>query len=490
MGRLRFAPLGIRTASLIAASALLGLACSDTGPVTPPVTDRFFYPTGLAIRHVDANGAPAPANCLAGTDTCRTQLLVVSSNFDLRFDSASGGTVMAVDVDRALQLYDPSQPPQPLQPATAGGAQLGVARIGSFGGEVAILDGTTCSGFGGAEALVASRSLNVLYRVSIGANGELSCGGGCRLPLQSTFGDPYGVTVACGNFGGTDQQLAFVTYLRTPDSEGQLSQIDLATGNRTEKDLGSVSTARSTVFDASSARLYVTQLFAEVGSSPLRWFSLAAAEDVSSMNLYSLVPGAELRSMAISSDSQRAYLALRIYDVDTASATGLRPLDDVGGALAVMDISPGPGGQPAARLLNVVPIDRGASEIQVVPRIDPATSQQRVDPRSGEPLRDLVAVTCTDDSTLTLYDDQTGSVAKVFGICGGVAGELQPVPCKFGDPLTGGQPFGLAVEPLANGDARLYVGSFDRWWINVIEINPLNPTASPASWARIGPERQ
>ena len=241
MGRLRFAPLGIRTASLIAASTLLALACSDTGPTIAPVTDRFFYPTGLAIRH-------EPAGCLGGSAGCQTQLLVVSSNFDLRFDSATGGTVIAVDVDQALAT--------PLAPLQAP-ALLGVARIGSFGGELAILDSTTCSGFAGAEVLVASRSQNALYRVSIGAGGALSCGDGCQVPLEGTFGDPYGVTVACGSFG----QLAFVTYLRTPNSEGQLSQIDLASGNRTQKDLGSVSPAHSTVFDAFSSRLYVTEQF-------------------------------------------------------------------------------------------------------------------------------------------------------------------------------------------------------------------------------------
>lgn len=464
------APLGIRatrlrSAGLLAASTFLAVACSDSGPVTPPATDRFFYPTGLAIRH-------EPPGCTGGSPGCQTQLLVVSSNFDLRFDSATGGTVIAVDVDQALAT--------PLAPLQAP-ALLGVARIGSFGGELAILDSITCSGFAGAEVLVASRSQNALYRVSIGAGGALSCGDGCQVPLEGTFGDPYGVTVACGpSFG----QLAFVTYLRTPNSEGQLSQIDLASGNRTQKDLGSVSPAHSTVFDAFSSRLYVTEQFGKVAFSPLRWFSLVATEPVSSVDLYPLVRGAELRGMALSSDSvpagtpgahgpTRAYLALRIYDVDTATSTGLRPINDVGGALAVVDLTPDPSGQPAARLLNLVTIDRGASEIRVIPRPG---------------LRDLVAVTCTDDDTLTLYDDDTGTVAKVFDICGGVEGEPEPPPCDAGKPLTGDQPFGLATEALASGRARLYVGSFDRSWVNVIEIDPLNPAAAPV-WARIGPER-
>ncbi len=477
--------MGNRTARLLASSALLlAAACSDTAPTTPPALDRFYYPTGLAIRHVDDAGAPA--DCLGGPG-CHTQLLVVSSNFDLRYDSASGGTVIAVDVDEALKT-----PLAPLQRP----ALLGVGRIGSFGGELAILDGATCPGWTGpAQALVASRSQNLLYRLDLdfGSPAQLPAQ---QIPLESSFGDPYGVRVACGTFGGVPQQLAFVSYLRTPSSEGELSRIDLAQGAgnaRTQIDLGanvggSVAPAHGTVFDRVSGRLYVTERFGKSGFSPLRWLSLAAPEITNSVDLYALVRGAELRGLALSSDGDpasgrppsRAYLALRIYDADVASATGLRPTNDVAGALVVLDIAPGPDGQPAARFLNVVPIDRGASEIRVVPRPVPS---------GGTPLRDLVAVTCTDDGTVALYDDETGRVARVLGICGGIPGELEPSSCLPGDPLTGKQPFGLETELLQTGHARLYVGSFDRSWVNVIEIDPLNPASSPVSWARIGPER-
>ena len=69
------------------------------------------------------------------------------------------------------------------------------------------------------------------------------------------------------------------------------------------------------------------------------------------------------------------------------------------------------------------------------------------------------------------------------------ASKISAQPCAPGDPLTGKQPFGLAVEPRSNGLARLFVGSFDRSWVNVIDVDPLRPTLAPASWARIGPER-
>lgn len=500
--------MGTRTARLLATSALaLALACSDKGPTTPPLASQFYYPTGLAVRH-------EPVGCTGGSAGCQTQLLVVSSNFDLRFDPAIGGTVIAVDVGKAIAGYDPAQSPQPLVPISAGGAQLGVADVGSFGGELAILDEGSCPGWqtslGQApQALVASRSQNALYRVNIGSTG---LGLAETVALDGTFGDPYGVTIACGTFNGLARQLAFVTYLRTPNSEGELLQIDLAPGAgdaRINIDLGlnvggSIALAHSAIFDAPSTRLYVTERFGQNSFSPLRWFSLGATESSpSSVDLFSQIRGAEIRGMAISSDRTRGYLAVRIYDADTAAATGVRPTGDVAGALAVMDLTAGPNGQPAATLLRLVPIDRGASEIRVVPRLDPTTLQQRT--VGGKPLRDLVAVTCTDDNTVVLYDDDTGVVSRVFDIC--TTTESAPVPCALGDPLTGKQPFGLAVELLANtGNARLYVGSFDRSWVNVIEIDPLNPAAGPvqgptpgntdaagqtgpAGWVRIGPER-
>jgi hypothetical protein len=80
-----------------------------------------------------------------------------------------------------------------------------------------------------------------------------------------------------------------------------------------------------------------------------------------------------------------------------------------------------------------------------------------------------------------------------------------PRPCPQGKPQLGKQPFGLAVEAFAAPDlpgtalARLYVGSFDRSWVNVIEIDPAHPgaravaradgPARPLRWDRIGAER-
>ncbi len=488
---------------------LLAVACSDTAPTSPPATDRFYYPTGLAVRHV-------PAGCQPGDPSCQTQLLVASSNFDLRYDSTSGGTLIAVDVGAALQAAaaNPQQAPQPLQ---TGNGLLGSTRIGPFAGEVAILDEETCPGWtstlgNSPQALVTSRSQLKLYRVAIGAQGDLTCGADCQVPLEPTLGDPYGVTVACRANPSAPQPLAFVTYLRAVNNEGWLSQIDLSSAGspRTQIDVGTVPT-HSTVFDVPSTRLFVTEHFSTTSITPLRWLTLATPGTLVTRDIFPVVRGSEVRGMALSSEgaaaspplssegaaaspprpASRAYLALRLYDVDVANTAGARPSVDLAGALAVMDLATGPNGQVSGKMLNVVPIDRGATQIRVVPRIDPATKKQKLDPTGSRPLRDLLAITCTDDNTVALYDDESGSVAKVLDVCGALPGTAGPAPppCDPGLPLTGKQPYGLAVEALANGHARLYVGSFDRSWVNVIEIDPLGPSAAPVAWTRIGPER-
>jgi hypothetical protein len=456
---------------------LAALACSDNVIPAEPTFDSFYFPAGLAVRH-------QPPGCAAGTAGCQSQLLVTSSNFDLRFDPAIGGTLIAVDVDRALAQAAAGGPsPLPVTP-------LGAVQIGSFGGELAVVDPETCPGWTGpAQALVASRSQGNLHRVDIDAAGGLSCGESCIVPLDRKLADPFGVTVACGTFAPapgappSPQALAFVTHLRAADAHGWLSRVDLratdGAGRLTSPislvDLQLAPTGQA-AFDAASARLYVTGRFATVGYSPLRWVEVASPGSTpGTTNLFTAIRGADPRGIALSTDRSRAYVAVRLYDPDVALLFNGRPILDSAGALAVLDITELPEGGPSARLLQLVPLDRGATEVRVLPR-------------AGR--RDLVVTTSTDDSTVTLYDDELGLVARTFAVCGiPGATDAAPAPCQAGAPSVGTQPFGLAVEPLASGLARIYVGSFDRGFVNVLQLDPLRPSAAPTAWIRIGPER-
>ena len=504
----------------IAVALALAVACSRQLPSpipTPgpaPPLDSFYYPIGLAVRHQPptCRGSYHSGGVLANPQGCQTELIVASSNFDLQFDSSSGGTVIGVDVSAAVTFHDqnPTLPPQLL---TAANGLIGGARIGSFAGEAAIFDSSTCSTFGSSptQVLVPSRSGLALYRVAINQDGTLTCGADCLVPLDPNLLDPYGVTVTCGVFPpiapesgpAAAEKVAFVTYLRSPNLEGWVTPIDLASsgaGSRLASiDVGSVPT-QSAAFDPAAARLFLTEHFSttNMGSAPFRWLNLAEGTNPSSAltavnrEFSGLVRGAELRGIALSNDSRRGYLALRLYDVDLASSTGARPPTDLTGALLVVDLATlGGDGQPTANIINSVNIDRGVSQIRALQRLDPAGNPRTVtDPVTGQrPMRDLVAVTCTDDNTVILYDDEVGAIVQVFDICGGVPGsENAPPPCDAGFPLTGQQPFGLATEQLANGNVRLYVGSFARFWVNVIEIDPANPSVAPVSWTRIGPE--
>jgi hypothetical protein len=472
--------------------ALLALAaaaaCNESAPSAAPPLDRFYYPTGLAVRKLASGHA---------------QLVVASSNFDLLYDAATGGTVIAADVDETLQRGAGTSPgtPIPLANPTA-------VRLGSFSGELAIAEPATCPGFTGTpQALVASRSDGALYRFDLDARGDgsgVSCekGDGCRIPLETTIDDPYGVTLAClpaTPAAPAPQLLAYVGYLRAQASAGVLTRVDLAASPPATAHVDvSAGTASSAAFDAVTQRLYVTTRFIGVGSSPLRWLDLAAPGNPATIiDLDAQIRGNEMRGIALSTFDparpRRGYLPLRLYDFDLAATIG-RPPNDVGAALAVLDLSDSPGLPATAKLLRVVPLERGASEVRVIAR-------------AGK--RDLVAVTSTDDGVLTLYDDESEAVARVFGRCG-TRGVGDAAPCRPGTddgrPALGQQPFGLAVEqpysaPGAPGVAlaRLYVGSFDRSWVNVIEIDPANPSSSTVAvagatpyrlrWDRIGLER-
>lgn len=406
----------LRLAAL--AAALLLAACGAEPRGAPAPLDRFTFPTGLAVRE--------------------GKLLVVSSDFDLNYARDDGGSLLQVDLAATPPAIEP-----------------GGLRIPAFGGELAVAEPAAC-GVSAPLALVPSRTSNQLFRVSL-AGGALACGQDCPLSLeQESLSEPYGVGLTCPP-GGPAR--AWVGYLRTPDTLAWLAMVDLQTGAWQPIEIGGVGLPRSFAYDADRSRLFFTSV--ETGlAAPLRWLELgggctpglaevAGGCPIRQLDLYGFLRGAELHGIALSNPqaglSRRAYLSVRVYDASVAAAIGARPGYDIAGMLFVLDLEEGPFGDLRARLVRMVDVGVGAAEVRVLPA------------RAGK--RDLVAMTATDDGVLAIYDDDAGALARVFAR-----------DAITGAPEVGRQPFGLAVQDLGGGLARLFVGSFERAYVTPVDV--------------------
>lgn len=469
------------TKRLAIAACLLATSCRDAFVAQLPPLDGFYYPVGLAVRQRPGTAPDDPGS---------TQLAVVSSNFDLRYDEAGGGTVMVVDPDASVD--------------TALGGQLvmppgGAWRIGSFGGEVVVAEAACPPGWpdcpsacpplladaavaaDGAKLILASRVQQTVYALDMDPGGNLSCSGACAtvLPIQSL--DPYGVTKVCSERGGEARAQAYLTQLRGVNGIGQLTRLDLLTGEQVELTVG-YGTTYTTAYNPYDERLFVSSHSGI--TAPLRWFnplvSLSVVDgytipDYRSTVFSGLVPNALTRDMAVSNDGRYLYVVLDLYDYDTAVNTGV--VVTQGGALAVLDLSPSAFNEPSLGVVRLVPTCFGGGQIRVLP--------QRRDASGAQKKRDLVAITCDYQGSLLLYDDEVGAVVRYLG--------LNPAT---GKPILGRQPFGIAVEPIdprrrtipvsstdyapspctvGRSCDRIYVGSFIDYWVNILELDPDEP---------------
>ena len=462
--------------SKILALLALGTAagCQDTYPTLEPPLDILYYPVGLAVRQV----APTPAAPYGSS-----QLAVINSNFDLRYDSESGGTLLVVDPDRS-------------QDTELGGqlTVLGSLRVASFGGEVAMVDGGCPAGWpdcpsrcsqlatdpslaaGGGKIVFASRSTRTLYRASMGADGSLECGEGCPYQLPVDRLDPYGVSVACSSKGGVPTAYAFVSHLLATNNLGWITRVDLLSDDVAGLVLGFDGTYTS-VFDRANDLVFVTS--SAVINAQFRWFNPLvtlstvdgyAVPEYAGAAFSSFLTGAVARDMALSSDGRRLYVMVQLYDIALAAQTGT--FFALGGALAVFDLSESSLAGPRMALVGVERTCLGAGQIRRLPS------------RPNRP--DLFAITCDQEGSLAIYDSDARRVVRYIG--------QNP---STGLPALGLQPFGLAVEPIDPGRAtipvpgvgydaspcapgrdcqRIYVASFTQNWVNVLELDPDRPT--------------
>jgi len=421
-------PMLARSHRLAVFAVLAAAACTPVERPPAPL-DRFTFPTGLTL----ADG----------------HLLVVSSNFDLTYEDDKGGTVMSIDTDASI----------------AGSmAVTSAVRIPSFGGEIAVARKAACPALASDQALVPNRLSGELFRLGLGADGGLSCGADCRIPITDPGeGDPFAVEVVCRN----DTAKAYVGWLRTRTGSacsassasttcGVISEIPLEPGGADPVNgtvLVNSGGIRKLAYRDDLGLLFFLSTGSRVGWIDLSGGCEIASSDTScpaqSVELGSLVVGAEVRSIGFSSPGLplRLYVTAKLFD-PVAAASGVQ--NDVGGVLMVLSLRPASTGGYDARLLRTVPLGTGATELEVIPR-------------AGK--RDLVVVSVTDDGEVWFWDDEIGAVTGVIG------------RDEKGRPRAGTQPYGLAFEDLGTGvrPIRLYVGSFGDAVVSVWEVNPDDP---------------
>jgi hypothetical protein len=457
----------------IAVLALAAAGCSDYFPPVPGPIDRFYFPVGLAVRHLPGGG---------------TALLVVSTNFDLRYNADLGGAVLAVDPDASGDALagDPSL------------AVLGALNIASFGGEVDYLGGAGAGwedelpehacpplagqlSAGAAKVLVASRSKQAVYLIDMDAQGRLACDG-CARAVATQALDPYDVTATCSDAGSGNVARAYVTHLRAPGNYGLLTELDLLLGTSSTLVLGADATS-SGAFDRASGRIFVSSQFgSSIDLVPMRWFNALTLPPggqpvLQAHNVATDVRGALTRQFAIhrytdpttNTTTTTGYLRLELFDYDLAAKSGA--FVATGGGLAVYDLTPNALGEPAMRLLKMVPTCNGNGQLRVLPG------------RPGS--RALLAMTCGLEGTLLFYDDELGAMVGRIG--------RDPTT---GKPRLGSLPFGLAVEEREAGRClrgpgpctRLYVAAFDSSWVSLVELDVATPSDATIV-KRIGRER-
>lgn len=439
---------------------LAAAACGEPSAVRVSPTDRFVFPATVATTsYRDAQGQDA------------TALLVASGNYDLNYDGATGGTVLSVDPALATDGGSAGRAGGELVPLGAG------AHVGSFVGQLAVVDATTCPGTGTASrppvALVATRFANEIWRLPMGLDGTLGpCSGSdCTASVDARLRDPFGVALACRADGL--RRSAFVGYLRSGigdagNKTGWLAELDLddpaAPARVIEVGAAAVS---GLAYDDRTDRLFV--LGQPLLSAPIFVLDLTTCPDglaacatpaISAVDLNPLSPGLDLQSIALSNHqdglTRRAYVSARVYDASLASLLGARPAADADALLLVVDLEERPDGGPSLQVLRWVRIGTGASQVRVLPVRTPAAG--------GAPRRDVVVVSSTTEGVIAVYDDEQGAVARVV-----------PVDGATGSPEVGRAPYGLAVDPrpVASADgpaARVYVAASQQAVVGIVDV--------------------
>jgi hypothetical protein len=418
-------------------------ACSQEASVGSGPTSTFYRPTGVGVHG--------------------GKLVVASSNGDLRFDTATGGSVISVDpaVDR-------------------GGGLAGLVaglNVQSFAGELAIADRDACPArdaqlYPSSVAVVPVRGESLLYLLDVDAAGAVSCAG-CALGIGGTERvDPYFAGVACG----ADLARAYVAYLRSSTGSAWITQVDLtkapAADGAIQSAIFGTGNIRAFAYDADRRRLYMAASGLGTGST-VTWIDFAGDCRIDAdpgaggcaSGFAELPPGLEATGIALSTPDtafppgtpRRAYVTARVVDAIAAGSV------NADGLLLVADLVDDVTGGTRLDIVHEVPVGAGLAKVVVLPKIPS---------RSG--MRDVLAVLVSEDAFLWIYDDETGVRVSIGRDASG-------------HPKLGSAPADVAVDPAPTANvAHLYVSSFLESFVTQVDvpIDDIESLQEPATGLR------
>jgi DNA-binding beta-propeller fold protein YncE len=455
-------------------AAILG--CTPQTPPRPPLTDRFYYPTG--IFHVPSADGPDGI------------LYVASFNLDKRYDE---GTLLAVDLSRVfagglVTDYDggfsdagpvvvglpplgaPVGPYGPLDVQSLSIADAGWVWIQSFAGEL--------TGFnlpdGGLRLFVPSRAEGDYLQVVEANADRLSCFGtsdgdpNCILssPSLTSLVPPGDAGIVQANskprapqpfgVGISPAGQLFVTHIAPADDPinsatnldaylVELSALQpFAAGAPFLDQTAFHSLSVNALYSGPSNSVavgkrfaYITGRFITPIGATLRTFD-QQTQNVNEVGFEADFATLEARGVALSADESRLYIATRSPDALLVAAIS-DPQDALGAYRVHIERS--------------VPLPEGPNEIQIISR-------------AAIGMGDLVVITCTSANTVVVYDANLGQLVADF-------------------PSVGSQPFGVTVDN-RGAAARLYVSDFGESRVAVIDMPDLSLPQQSNLVARLG----
>ncbi|RKH61356.1 hypothetical protein D7X96_31825 [Corallococcus interemptor] len=491
---------------LTPALLLLG-ACSIESEPNPPPSTRFVYPSGVAFWRPPSAGGPAASNgylfvANANFDNCYDSGSVVALNLNTLSTQVDGQTVTLPHLGSAL-------PDNSLAFEDLASADESLVQIRSFAGELGMWVNPAT---GLPRLFVPSRAEgNNLHSVdvSLESNGApvLTCvqgGVDCRNGALSLTDDipaslsdegraglprapsPIGVTVdeASGNLYVTHSEAADSPAKSSSNFENYLATVKL--DNPTRDTLGFIPLSPagyayggSDSVTVGAGYLYVTgrNFVAGVSGTVGGNFVLRLVDKNNPSTL--LEPS--LQSVFFIREARAARVVPRPV---TAEELAARP-NFVRERLYMLARGPDtlltidfeydavPGGaatQPFFRVVSAVPMPDGVSDMQLISRT----------PGTPAANSNILAVTSTGDSALSLYDEAIGQVVAQV-----------PLVNDQNQTSNPSQAFGLTVDnPAGINAARLFVTNFGDGQVSIVDIPDLARPQDARVVAKLGTQQQ